>query len=208
MKSNAVFSFPCYTEKRKLHVQHGRIQEIISRPLSPSFINLKRKWLLCRRFFFPAPNWMNLDFKILRVHCKHGNWLSSEFETEANSVVWTEGSYEIKAKKEGKTIMLFFFFFFFFIAEEWILNNYWYSVWKHHGDLNVHSTFLINRVILLYLAPFDKSSLKIVPIFDTPTRFNEISGRRQMSLDAKSNCFIVCFKMIYRLTIICSNTSL
>lgn len=149
---------------------------------------------------------MNLDFKILRVHCKHGNWLSSEFETEANSVVWTEGSYEIKAKKEGKTIM--FVFFFFLIAEEWILNNYWYSVWKHHGDLNVHSTFLINRVILLYLAPFNKSSLKSVPIFDTPTRFNEISGRRQMSLDAKSNCFIVCFKMMYRLTVICSNTSL
>ena len=111
MKSNAVFSFPCYTEKRKLHVQHGRIQEIISLPLSPSFINFKRKWLLCRRFFFPAPNWMNLDFKILRVHCKHDNWLSSEFETEANSVVWTEGSYEIKVKKEGKTIMFWFFYF-------------------------------------------------------------------------------------------------
>ena len=156
-------------------------------------------------FFSRTKSWMNLDFKFfLRVHCKHGNWLSSEFETEANSVVWTEGSYEIKAKKETKTII----FFLFFIAEAWILNNCWYSVWKHHGDLNVHSTFLINRVILLYLAPFNKSSLKSVPIFDTPTRFKEISGRRQMSLDAKSNCFIVCFKMIYRLTIICSNTSL
>ena len=113
---------------------------------------------------------------------------------------------KLKRRKREKQYMLFGFFF--IIAEEWILNNYWYSVWKHHGDLNVHSTFLINRVILLYLAPFNKSSLKSVPIFDTPTRFNEISGRRQMSLDAKSNCFIVCFKMIYRLTIICSNTSL
>ena len=153
--------------------------------------------------FFPRTKLNKFDFKILRVHCKNGNWIRNR----SNQCCMNERQLRNWSDEGGKNNKVLVGFF-SFIAEEWILNNNWYSVWKHHGDLNVRSTFLIHRVILLYLVPFNKSSWKSVPVFNTPTCFNEISGRRQMALDAKSIFFIVCFKLMYRLTIICSNTSL
>ena len=113
MKSDAVFYLPGYIEK----AETACAARTDSRNNLATFVALlyqfQTQMIALPSIFFPASNWMNLDFKILRVHCKHGNWLSSEFETEANSVVWTEGSYEIEAKKEGKKIMLLLVGFFY-----------------------------------------------------------------------------------------------